>query len=188
MKSVILAANRNYRLIPFVETRSTPMIRIAGQYIIEKTIFFLKEAGIHEIIIVVDQHQNMISQYFGGGQAFGVSIEYVVQEKSQGIGQALSLCMSILDKNPFLLIYGDALTDYNPILSILQTYSEIDREVALVALPESSKDFGNVYLDHEMRIVKFIEKPDTNQANYVFAGMFVLFPMLSCMYHTKFHF
>ena len=61
-------------------------------------------------------------------------------------------------------------------LVILQTYSEIDREVALVALPESSKDFGNVYLDHEMRIVRFVEKPDANQANYVFAGMFVLFP------------
>ena len=176
MKSVILAANRNSGLIPFVETRSTPMIRIAGQYIIEKTIIFLKDAGIHEIIIVVDQHQDMISQFFGGGQAYGVSIEYVVQEKRQGIGQALSLCMTSLDKNPFLLIYGDALMDYNPILSVLQTYSEIDREVALVALPESSKEFGNVYLDHEMRIVRFIEKPDANQANYVFAGMYVLFP------------
>ena len=68
------------------------------------------------------------------------------------------------------------MNDFNPILSLLQTYSEIDREVALVALPESSKDFGNVYLDHEMRITKFIEKPSANQANYVFAGLFILFP------------
>jgi len=88
----------------------------------------------------------------------------------------LSLCSKILDKKPFLLIYGDALTDYNPIFSLLKTYAEIDRETALVALPESSKDFGNVYLDHEMRISKFVEKPIANQANYVFAGLFILFP------------
>ena len=46
----------------------------------------------------------------------------------------------------------------------------------MVALPESSKEFGNVYLDHEMKISRLIEKPSGDQANYVFAGMFVLFP------------
>jgi len=178
MKSVILAANHNTKLTPFVETRSTPMIRIAGQYILENTIIFLKEAGIHEIVIVVNHQQDMIREYFGVGKEFGVNIEYVVQNEGLGIGQALSLCRSILDKKPFLLVYGDAQTDYNPFLSLLQTYSEIDREVALVALPDSSKDFGNVYLDHEMKIIRLVEKPDANQANYVFAGMFVLFPKI----------
>ena len=77
-----------------------------------------------------------------------------------------------------MLVYGDVMTDYNPFLSILQTYSEIDKEVALIALPESSKEFGNVYLDHEMKISRLVENPKANQANYVFAGMFVLFPKI----------
>jgi len=175
MKSVILAANRSSRLIPFVKTRSAPMIRIAGQYILEKTILYLKEAGINEIILVIDEQQDMITDFFGSGHQFGLSIEYVVQQKKQGIGQALSLCEKMLDKKPFLLVYGDALTDFNPILSLLQTYSETNREISLVALPESSKDFGNVYLDHEMRIMRFIEKPSANQSNYVFAGFYILF-------------
>ena len=175
MKAVILAANRNTRLSPFVETRCTPMIRIAGHYILENTVTFLREAGINEIIIVVNQEQDLIGKFFGGGQKFGVNVEYIVQDEQLGIGQALSLCEPALGRNPFLLIYGDAQTDYNPFLSILQTYSEIDREVALVALPDSSKDFGNVYLDHEMKIVRLVEKPVANQSNYVFAGMFVLF-------------
>ena len=86
------------------------------------------------------------------------------------------VCQSSLEKKPFLLVYGDVLTDDNPYLSILQTYTETDKEVAMVALPESSKEFGNVYLDHEMKISRLIEKPSGDQANYVFAGMFVLFP------------
>ena len=178
MKAVILAANRSTRLSPFIETRCKPMIRIAGQYILENTICFLKEAGIHDIVLVVNHQQDIIRQYFGSGQMLGVNLEYAVQDELKGIGNALSLCRSSLEKKPFLLVYGDVMTDYNPFLSILQTYSETDREVALIALPESSKEFGNVYLDHEMKISRLIEKPRANQANYVFAGMFVLFPKI----------
>jgi UDP-N-acetylglucosamine diphosphorylase/glucosamine-1-phosphate N-acetyltransferase len=178
MKAVILAANRSTRLSPFIETRCKPMIRIAGQYILENTICFLKEAGIHDIVLVLNHKQDMIRQYFGSGQTFGVNLEYVVQDELKGIGHALSLCRSSLEKKPFLLVYGDVMTDYNPFLSILQTYSETDREVALIALPESSKEFGNVYLDHEMKISRLVEKPQANQANYVFAGIFVLFPKI----------
>ncbi|MED5483551.1 MAG: sugar phosphate nucleotidyltransferase [SAR324 cluster bacterium] len=178
MKAVVLAANRSTRLSPFIETRCKPMIRIAGQYILENTICFLKEAGIHDIVLVVNHQQDLIRQYFGSGQTFGVNLEYVVQDELKGIGHALSLCRSSLEKKPFLLVYGDVMTDFNPFLSILQTYSETDREVALIALPESSKEFGNVYLDHEMKISRLVEKPQANQANYVFAGMFVLFPKI----------
>jgi len=178
MKAVVLAANRSTRLSPFIETRCKPMIRIAGQYILENTICFLKEAGIHDIVLVVNHQQDLIRQYFGSGQTFGVNLEYVVQDEQKGIGHALSLCRSSLEKKPFLLVYGDVMTDYNPFLSILQTYSETGREVALIALPESSKEFGNVYLDHEMKISRLVEKPQANQANYVFAGMFVLFPKI----------
>jgi Nucleoside-diphosphate-sugar pyrophosphorylase involved in lipopolysaccharide biosynthesis/translation initiation factor 2B, gamma/epsilon subunits (eIF-2Bgamma/eIF-2Bepsilon) len=168
MKAVILAANRSNRLSPFIETRCKPMIRIAGQYILENTICFLKEAGINDIVLVVNHQQDLVRRYFGSGKILGVNLEYVVQDELQGIGQALSLCQLSLENKPFLLVYGDVMTDYNPFLSILQTYSEMDREVALIALPESSKEFGNVYLDHEMKISRLVEKPKANQANLCF--------------------
>ena len=75
-----------------------------------------------------------------------------------------------------LLTYGDVLTDYNPYLSILQTYTETDKEVAMVALPDSSKEFGNVYLDHEMKISRLVEKPSGEQSNYVFAEYLFYLP------------
>ena len=94
MKAVILAANRSTRLSPFIETRCKPMIRIAGQYILENTICFLKEAGIHDIVLVVNHQQDLIRRYFGSGKILGVNLEYIVQGELQGIGHALSLCQS----------------------------------------------------------------------------------------------
>ena len=178
MKAVILAANRSTRLSPFIETRCKPMIHIAGQYILENTICFLKTAGINDIVLVVNHKQDLIRNVFESGQKYGVNIEYIVQNELLGIGHALNLCQSSLDKNPFLLTYGDVLTDENPYSSILQTYTETNKEVAMVALPESSNEFGNVYLDHEMKISRLIEKPSGVQSNYVFAGIFVLSPYI----------
>ncbi len=177
MKAVILAANKSERLSPFIETRGKPMIRIGGQYILENTIRNLKDAGIHEIVIVINHQQQRLRDYFGSGQSLKVNLEYVFQNELLGIGHALSQCRSVLEKKPFMLVYGDVLTDQNPFFSLLKTYTELGKEVAMVALPDSSKEFGNVYLNHEMKIHKLVEKPQgESQANYVFAGMFVLFP------------
>ena len=177
MKAVILAANRSARLSPFIETRGKPMIHIGGQYILENTIHNLRNAGIQEIVIVVNHQKNLLREYFGSGHNLDVKIEYVEQDELLGIGNALSQCSNVLGKKPFMLVYGDVLTDHNPFLSLLKTYSEMGKEVAMIALPDSSKEFGNVYLDHEMKIRRLIEKPQgDSQANYVFAGMFILFP------------
>ncbi|GIT04542.1 MAG: hypothetical protein CM1200mP28_18010 [Deltaproteobacteria bacterium] len=58
----------------------------------------------------------------------------------------------IIAEKAFFACLWRCTDDENPYLSILQTYTETGKEVAMVALPESSKEFGNVYLDHEMKI------------------------------------
>jgi len=103
MKAVILAANRSNRLSPFIETRCKPMIRIAGQYILENTICFLKEAGINDIVLVVNHQQDLVRRYFGSGKILGVNLEYVVQAELQGIGQALSFASRHWKRNRFCL-------------------------------------------------------------------------------------
>ena len=66
MKAVVLAARPNPpRLYPFTETRPKSMIPIAGTRILEWTIQSLKEAGIYEIILVVNYKQEQIREYFG---------------------------------------------------------------------------------------------------------------------------
>ncbi|MBF0279075.1 MAG: NTP transferase domain-containing protein [SAR324 cluster bacterium] len=176
MKAVILAANQSERLSPFTETRPKPMIRIAGKYILETTIEFLREVGVRDILLVVNYKQDMIQDYFSYGDRFGVNIEYVFQESVEGIGHALKLCQPILGSDsPLLLVYGDVLADGNIFREAMKTHYETGEDLAVVTLPQSSEEFGNVYLDHEMKIRRLIEKPHAGHtANYVFAGVFVL--------------
>ena len=105
----------------------------------------------------------------------GVNLIYVEQEPVSGIGHALSCCKKALGQKAFLLVYGDVLSDGNIFTPALATYSETGSDLAVVTLPASSKEYGNVYLDHEMKIRRLVEKPrDHLHSNYVFAGVFVL--------------
>ncbi len=179
MKAVILAAARSERLQPFTETRAKPMIRVAGRTILEYMAAALREAGVVDLLVVVNHKREGIQRYFEHGHNFGLNIEYVLQEPIDGIGAGLRRCESELNGEPFLLVYGDVLTTGQPFTNVLQQYSESGSAVAALSLPPSSSEFGNVYLDNDMRITRLVEKPsDPHLSNYVFAGIYLLPPTL----------
>ena len=180
MKAVILAATQSKRLHPFTETRPKPMIRIGGKYILQTTLEFLKEVGVHDVVLVVNHKNERIQNHFGSGDSLGMNLEFVLQEPIDGIGPGLKLCQPLVEKEePLLLVYGDVLADDNIFQDALKVHYETGEDVAVVTLPASSRELGNVYLDHEMKINRLVEKPQGGAfANYVFAGIFVLSPSI----------
>jgi bifunctional UDP-N-acetylglucosamine pyrophosphorylase/glucosamine-1-phosphate N-acetyltransferase len=106
---------------------------------------------------------------------FGVAIEYILQEPIDGIGGAVTRCRSALNDEAFLLLYGDVLTTGPVFESLMSQYVESGGATAALSLPVSSGEFGNVYLNQDMKIVELVEKPsDPHLSNYVFAGAFLL--------------
>jgi bifunctional UDP-N-acetylglucosamine pyrophosphorylase/glucosamine-1-phosphate N-acetyltransferase len=179
MKAVILAAGASHRLKPFTETRAKPMIRVAGRPILEYMADALKAAGIRDLLIVVNHKQETISNAFEHGHRHGLNIDYVQQEKIDGIGAALRRCEPLLGQEPFLLIYGDILATGNPVVTLLQRFFESGGAVAALSLPTQSGEFGNVYLNETMQIVRLVEKPQGQHlSNYVFAGLYILPPSI----------
>ena len=184
MKAVILAAAPSERLRPFTETRAKPMIRVAGTTILEYMMTALQGAGIRDILVVVNHMRASIEEDFGHGHRLGLSIDYIVQDKLDGIGGALRRCARELKDEPFLLIYGDVLATGFPFGRLQEEFTEHGGAVAAVTLPRASAEFGNVYLGQDMKIEGFVEKPSGRRlANHVLAGIFLLpsavFGMLS---------
>ena len=190
MKALILAAGKGTNLAPFTTTRPKPMINVGGRFILENTIRLLKESGINVINIVVGHEADTIVQHFERGADFGVSIHYVYQEKLSGIGNAV---YKVKDRfNPgeyFMLVYGDIITSANIFNYTLQSFNMAKEPVASVCLTPSTKMFGNVYLDNEMKITKIIEKPKKGDlGNYVLSGVFILpSRFFSVLEKTKFN-
>ncbi|MBI4641317.1 MAG: NTP transferase domain-containing protein [Candidatus Tectomicrobia bacterium] len=176
MKALVLAAGRGRNLKPFTTSRSTHMVMIAGKYLLENTVNLLAAAGITEINIVVGHKAEKIVDHFQRGKDFHVNIQYIYQDAPGEIGDAILLARErILPDQYFLLVYGDILTPTNIFSKTIQGFNLFRSPIASICLTPSTKPYGNIFMNDEMKITRIIEKPEENNlGNYVLSGVFVL--------------
>lgn len=112
MKAIILAAGKGERFGSITKTLPKPLIQLGNVTLIEHNILLLKKHGFLELIINVSYLSDMIIDFIGNGEKYGVNITYSIEsagplETGGGIHNALSF----LGDNPFLVINSDIYTD-----------------------------------------------------------------------------
>lgn len=173
--AVIMAGGLGSRLHPLTEHSPKPLLNVGERPILETIIAHLKKSGFSHIMLSVNYKANMIKEYFGDGQDFGVHIEYVTEEEPLGTAGALGYIPKdhALLKQSFLLMNGDVLTDMD--FSRIIHFNEAEEAMATMCVREYFNEipFGVVRLDeHKLRAIE--EKPI--QSFFVNAGIYALSP------------
>ena len=112
MKAVVMAGGEGSRLRPLTVTRPKPMVPIVGRPVMEHILNLLKAHGITDVVVTVQYMASAIEDYFGDGTQFGMNITYSREEVPLGTAGSVKNAEALLDE-PFLVISGDALTDFN---------------------------------------------------------------------------
>ena len=112
MKAMILAAGRGERLRPLTDHTPKPLIAVRGKPLIDWHVEKLLHAGVRDIVINLSWRGEQIRSALQDGQRWGIRIQYseegpVPLETGGGIFRALSM----LGKQPFLLVNGDVFTN-----------------------------------------------------------------------------
>lgn len=173
MKALLLAAGKSASLSPFSQSRPAPMLRLCGRYLLEQRLDLLRQAGVGNVVIVVDD-KSAIPSALGDGERYGLSLEYVRQRREGIAGAILDAQEALRQGDHFLLVYGDTLTRENVFREALRSHHEHHAPVASVCLTEHPERYGNIYMTGDMRITKIVERPTSALGNYVLAGAFVL--------------
>lgn len=123
-QAVILAGGYGTRLRPFTDTSPKPMYPFEGKPFLEYLIEQVKSFGIEEIVLLLGYLPEVIMDYFGGGEKWGVQITYSVTPVEYETGLRLLNAKDLI-QDAFLLMYCD---NYCPIdFEILkQLYCESD--------------------------------------------------------------
>ncbi len=177
MKAVILTAGQGSRLEPLTECRPKALISICGKTILARLVAALEQIGIHDTAIVVNpKYSELDYSSCDTGQEKSSALTIFTQVNPQDVGHAILSAKSFIDERDyFLLAYGDILFSGNMFKTLIHSFNRIRKPVAAVSLTGDSSDFGVIYMDHEMRITKIIEKPRSkNLGNYILAGAFIL--------------
>jgi mannose-1-phosphate guanylyltransferase/phosphomannomutase len=172
-----MAGGEGTRLRPLTINRPKPMVSLVDRPVIQHIIELLKLHGITDIIITVQYLANAIQDYYGDGSAYGVNISYSLEEVPLGTAGSVKNAEHLLDE-PFLVISGDALTDFN--LTQIIDHHISTRAMATITLTRVANplEYGVVITDEDGNIRQFLEKPSWGEvfSDTVNTGIYVLQP------------
>ena len=79
MKAMILAAGMGRRMLPLTQDTPKPLLKVAGQSLLEHHIVNLKTAGITELVINAAYLADQIVDFCGDGSRWGLNIHVSVE-------------------------------------------------------------------------------------------------------------
>ena len=169
---VLMAGGIGARLQPLTAERPKPLLKVGDRPILESIIKSFAAYGFERFFISVNYKKEMVESHFGDGSRWGVSIEYLREDKPLGTAGALSLLPEIPNA-PLVLMNGDILTNIN--FDSLLTYHAEHGAAATVAVREYALpvQYGVIDVDGD-RLVGIREKPVYQLL--VNAGIYVLEP------------
>lgn len=187
MKVVIMAGGKGTRIASVNSEVPKPMIPINGKPILEYQIETLKRQQYTDIILIIGHMGNVISDYFGSGEKWGVNIQYIVEEKPLGTAGALYFLKDTI-KQDFLLLNGDIIFDVN--INRFLSYHQKQNSIATILTHPNNHpyDSGIIVADKDGFVENWLHKEDERlwYKNRVNAGLHMLSPKIfDCFVELK---
>jgi len=176
--AVVLAGGYATRLRPTSLSMSKHLVPLANRPVLGWVLSQIAEAGIKEVFLVVGPHnREQIAEYVGDGSRFGLSVEYLLQERPLGLAHAVSLAEGYVS-GPFLMYLGDNLLKGGA-APYLRRFAEA-RPDALVVLKEVDDPtrFGVAVFDVGGRLAGFVEKPREPPSRLALVGLYFFTPAI----------
>jgi len=171
MKAMILAAGFGTRLRPLTEMKPKALVPVANKPILARNIEYLISHGIREIIINAHHHFQQVVDYLENGSLFGVNIRVKVEPAILGTGGGIKNAEDFWDKESFLVINSDILTDID-LAAVHQVHQTSGSLVTLVL--HNCEPYNQVQVDEQWNIT------DIGKVNmpgrYAFTGIHVIDP------------
>jgi glucose-1-phosphate thymidylyltransferase len=174
MKGILLAGGSGSRLFPVTQAVSKQLLPVGDKPLVYYPMSVLMLAGIREIILICNE-PDLLNYFklFGNGSDLGLSIEYVIQPRPDGIAQAFLLAERHIDGQSVSLVLGDNLFyGYGFTQMLKQAASEIQGATIFGYQVVDPERFGVVEFDEAGKAISIEEKPAKPKSRYAVTGLY----------------
>jgi NDP-sugar pyrophosphorylase family protein len=171
MKAIVMAGGKGTRLQPFTASFPKPLVPLGDMPVLELLLRQLKAAGVEEVILAVNHLHHLIRAFCGDGSAFGLKIDYVLEDSPLGTAGPIA---AVLDQvgDDFIVTNGDLLTNFS-VAEMARKHRESGASGSIGVYERTVNiDFGLVEVDSQMRLTGFREKP--SYTHLVSMGLYIL--------------
>ncbi|MBI3974175.1 MAG: nucleotidyltransferase family protein [Chloroflexi bacterium] len=172
LQAIILAGGKGERLRPYTDDRPKPMVLILEKPILEYQVRWLASQGVRRIVISCGYLHQVIQDYFGGGEKFGVEIRYAIEEAPLGRGGGIKLAWNELEPSnaPVIATNGDVMTSFD-LAPMVQAHLDAGAMATILLTPFVSQ-YGIVDLADDGRVIGFRSEPVLPY--WINAGVYVM--------------
>lgn len=189
MKAIILCGGTGSRLMPLTKSVNKQLLPIGLKPMIYHVVEKVVETGIKDILITTGtEHIGGVVSALGSGDQFGVDFTYKVQDKPGGIAQAIGLGKNFTKDEPYLVVLGDNIFEYNLKKDVEQFQSEFD-EIKKYMNPIGAISMAKVFLMEvedpsrygvaeikDGKVINIEEKPVNPKTNLASVGIYMYSP------------
>lgn len=181
LKGIILAGGSGSRLYPLTLSISKQLLPIYDKPMIYYPLSTLIIAGVEDVLIICNPGEDkLFSKLLGDGSHLGIKISYKIQEKPEGIAQALLIGKDFLDGSNCVLILGDNLF-YGPKLEekLVSAASSLEGATVFAHQVPDPERYGVVEFDASGKVISIVEKPLDPKSNFAVTGLYFFDSMAS---------
>ena len=175
MKAVILSGGEGTRLREISGDCPKPMMPLLGKPLLERTVALLRESGFTDLCLTLHYRPEVIRQFLGDGERFGVHIEYRMENEPLGTAGAVRNCLDFIGGDDILVMSGDSACDYD-LGSLFRSHT--GGVTIALAVHAEPLPYGLVITDRTGRVTGFVEKPAWERVvtDRVSTGIYILSP------------
>lgn len=173
VRAILLAGGTGSRLWPLTRAVSKQLMPVFDKPMIYYPLSTLIMAGIREILVITtpdEQHQ--FQRLLGDGGWLGLSIEYAVQPRPEGIAQAFVIGADFIGEESVALILGDNIFHGVGLGQQLRGNTGVVGGRVFAYPVSNAQEYGVVEFDERGLVISIEEKPEKPRSRYAVPGLY----------------
>jgi glucose-1-phosphate thymidylyltransferase len=173
-KGIILAGGSGTRLYPVTHAVGKSLLPIYDKPMIYYPLSTLMLAGIRDILVIsTAQDLPRFEQLLGDGSRLGMTFNFAVQDRPEGIAQAFLVAEKFIGSSCCALVLGDNLFYGHDFAKTVLDAGQRSQGASVFAYPvQDPERYGVVDFDARGKALSIEEKPQSPKSRYAVTGLY----------------